>query len=71
MVGGAIIPNTICPDNQTRASARSGYYDGFIDSRPNFHLATGQHVTRLLLSQSDGDRDSDILIDGLEVKFAR
>ncbi|KAK0119720.1 hypothetical protein ONS95_011156 [Cadophora gregata] len=49
--GGMLIPDSISPDNQTRSSARLGYYDGFIDSRPNFHIASQQHVTRVLLDQ--------------------
>ncbi|PVH82137.1 GMC oxidoreductase [Cadophora sp. DSE1049] len=49
--GGMLIPDSISPDNQTRSTARLGYYDGFTDSRLNFHIASQQHVTRVLLSQ--------------------
>ncbi|KAG4440670.1 hypothetical protein IFR05_003868 [Cadophora sp. M221] len=49
--GGMLIPDSISPDNQTRSSARLGYYDGFTDSRPNLHIASQQHVTRVLFNQ--------------------
>jgi choline dehydrogenase len=48
--GGMLIPNSINPDNQTRSDARTAYYDGFINTRPNFHVATGQHATRVLIN---------------------
>lgn len=48
--GGMLIPDSISPDNQTRSSARLGYYDGFTDSRPNLHIASQQHVTRVILN---------------------
>lgn len=44
-----LIPNNINPDNQTRSTARLGYYDGFIDNRPNLHVVTNQHVFRLIV----------------------
>ena len=47
-----LIPDTINPDNRTRSYARTGYFDGFIDSRHNFHVATGQLVIRLRLETS-------------------
>ena len=40
--GGMLIPNNLDPDSQTRSDARTAYFDGFIDNRPNFHVATGQ-----------------------------
>ncbi|XMA17919.1 hypothetical protein WAI453_010710 [Rhynchosporium graminicola] len=42
--GGMLIPDSISPNNQTRSSARMGYYDGFSDSRSNLHIASQQHV---------------------------
>ncbi|KAF4626283.1 hypothetical protein G7Y89_g11875 [Cudoniella acicularis] len=50
--GGMLIPNSISPDNQTRSDARLAYFDGFIDTRPNFHVVTGKHVYRLLVDTS-------------------
>jgi hypothetical protein len=47
-----LIPDSINPDNRTRADAPRGYCNGFIDSRPNFHVATGQLVTHLRLDTS-------------------
>ncbi|KAL2070787.1 hypothetical protein VTL71DRAFT_13813 [Oculimacula yallundae] len=51
--GGMLIPDSISPDNQTRSSARLGYYDGFSDTRPNLHIASQQHVTRVLFDQQN------------------
>jgi choline dehydrogenase len=50
VAGGMLIPNNISPDNQTRSYTRLNYYDGFIDSRPNFHVITHQHVARVLIN---------------------
>ncbi|KUJ06959.1 uncharacterized protein LY89DRAFT_790056 [Mollisia scopiformis] len=47
--GGMLIPDSIHPDNQTRSYARLDYFDGFIN-RPNLHVTTHQHVTRVLVS---------------------
>lgn len=66
--GGMLIPNSISPDNQTRSDARLGYFDGFIDSRPNFHVATGKHVYRLLVEHSNSTQ-GEILIKGVEVSI--
>lgn len=69
-----LIPDSISPDNQTRSSARLGYYDGFTDSRPNFHIASQQHVTRVLLDQDTPasveprDYPSGQWISGVEVR---
>lgn len=71
MAGGAIIPNTLSPENQTRFSPRSGYYDGFIDSCPNSHFATGLNVIRLLLNQPDFFGSSEIWVNGVEMRFVR
>ncbi|CAG8979985.1 hypothetical protein HYALB_00005158 [Hymenoscyphus albidus] len=66
--GAMLIPNSISPDNQTRSDARLGYFDGFIDSRPNFHVATGKHVYRLLMDKTNSaTRSPDgLLIKGVE-----
>lgn len=45
--GGTFLPSSIHPTNQSRSDARRGYYDPFI-SRSNFHVATEQHVTRIV-----------------------
>ena len=60
LIGGMLIPTTLFPKNQTRSSTRIGYYDGFIEARPNFHLATGQHVIRLLLDQDEGTSRGEV-----------
>ncbi len=46
--GAAFIPTDLDPRNQTRSDARRTYYDPYV-SRPNFHVITGQHVTRILI----------------------
>ena len=46
--GPALTPTDIDPNNQTRSDARRTYFDPYV-SRPNFHVITGQHVTRVLL----------------------
>ena len=46
--GPALVPTDIDPNNQTRSDARRTYYDPYV-SRTNFHIITGQHVTRLLI----------------------
>ena len=70
--GGMLIPNSINPDTQTRSYARNGYFDGFIDSRPNFHVATGQLVIRLLLDTPtptviQRDYPEGLWVNGVEV----
>jgi choline dehydrogenase len=69
--GGMLIPNSINPENQTRSDARTAYYDGFINTRPNFHVATGQHVTRVLINTPLNVRQRDypvgFWISGVEV----
>jgi len=69
--GGMLLPYTINPDNQTRSYARTGYFDGFIDSRPNFHVATGQLVIRLLLDTAptiiQRDYPEGLWVKGVEV----
>ena len=46
--GPALVPTDIDPNNQTRSDARRTYYDPYV-GRSNFHVITGQHVTRLLI----------------------
>ncbi|KAL8850159.1 MAG: hypothetical protein Q9198_011115, partial [Flavoplaca austrocitrina] len=46
--GAAFVPTDLDPVNQTRSDARRTYYDPYV-SRPNFHVITGQHVTRILI----------------------
>lgn len=50
--GAAFIPTDLDPNNQTRSDARRTYFDPYI-SRPNFHVMTGQHVTRILIEGVD------------------
>lgn len=46
--GAAFVPSDLDPINQTRSDARRTYYDPYV-ARPNFHVITGQHVTRILI----------------------
>lgn len=46
--GAAFIPTDIDPVNQTRSDARRAYFDPYA-SRPNFHVITGNQVTRILI----------------------
>ena len=46
--GPAFVPTDLDPNNQTRSDARRTYYDPYV-SRSNFHVITGQHVTRILI----------------------
>ncbi|KAI4158477.1 MAG: hypothetical protein LQ342_007397 [Letrouitia transgressa] len=46
--GAAFVPTDLDPNNQTRSDARRTYFDPYIH-RDNFHVITGQHVTRLLI----------------------
>jgi choline dehydrogenase-like flavoprotein len=71
--GTMLIPNDINPENQTRSDARRSYYDPF-SLRPNFHVMTGQFVTKLLIDSartpfSERDDSSGISIKGVEVRF--
>ena len=47
--GPALVPTDIDPNNQTRSDARRTYYDPYVNVRDNFHVITGQHVTRILI----------------------
>ena len=47
--GGYFLPASLNPDNQTRCDARRAYYDPAA-LRPNLHLITAQHVTRILFT---------------------
>ena len=46
--GPALVPTDLDPNNQTRSDARRTYFDPYV-SRDNFHVITGQHVTRILI----------------------
>ena len=48
------MPTDLDPVNQTRSDARRTYFDPYI-SRPNFHVITGQHVTRILIDGVDSN----------------
>ncbi|KAI9731389.1 MAG: hypothetical protein M1834_005295 [Cirrosporium novae-zelandiae] len=58
--GAAFCPADIDPNNQTRSDARRSYYDPY-SARSNFHVITGQQVTRLLIDNVDST-----LITGVE-----
>lgn len=67
-----LIPSSVSPGNQTRSYARIDYFDGFIHSRPNFHVATGQFVTRVLIDSATNSHPRDYAaghwISGVEVR---
>lgn len=46
--GPAFVPTDLDPKNQTRSDARRTYFDPYVN-RPNLHVITGQHVTRVLV----------------------
>lgn len=45
--GPAFVPTDLDPNNQTRSDARRTYFDPYV-GRSNFHVMTGQHVTRVI-----------------------
>ncbi|KAI9821656.1 MAG: hypothetical protein M1827_002237 [Pycnora praestabilis] len=51
--GASFIPTDLDPKNQTRSDARITYYDPYV-SRRNYHVITGQHVTRVLIDNYNG-----------------
>ena len=53
MAGAALVTTDIDPNNQTRSDARRAYYDPYV-TRDNFHIITGQHVTRVLIEGVQG-----------------
>jgi hypothetical protein len=70
--GGMLIPDSLNPDNQTRFTARLDYLDTVIDTRPNLHVATNQHATRVLVNAPHNvrprDYPDDVWISGVEVR---
>ena len=52
--GPAFVPTDLDPTNQTRSDARRTYYDPYV-GRANFHVITGQHVTRILTAGVGGN----------------
>ena len=52
--GPALVPTDLDPNNQTRSDARRTYYDPYV-GRANFHVITGQHVTRVLTDGVGGN----------------
>jgi hypothetical protein len=52
--GAAFVPTDLDPNNQTRSDARRTYYDPYAN-RPNMHVITAQHVTRLLIQGVQGN----------------
>lgn len=56
--GAAFVPTDLDPNNQTRSDARRTYFDPFA-SRDNFHVVTGQHVTRILIENVAGSQGSN------------
>ena len=69
--GGMLIPDSLNPDNQTRSYARLDYFDTIINTRRNLHVATHQHVTRVLVdaphNASSRDYPPGLWISGVEV----
>jgi choline dehydrogenase len=61
------VPSSLSPDNQTRSSARSAYYDPAI-GRPNLDVATGQTARRLVLAAKDNFTRSPRAVVGVEVR---
>lgn len=61
--GAAFVPTDIDPTNQTRSDARRTYFDP-IRQRKNFHVITGQHVTRLLIENVSATPDISNLAPG-------
>ncbi|KAI9830622.1 MAG: hypothetical protein M1819_005432 [Sarea resinae] len=61
--GATFIPTDISPENQTRSDARRTYYDPYV-MRPNFHVVTGQHVTRIIIEGVEGDNADNTPIPG-------
>lgn len=53
--GAAFVPTDLDPNNQTRSDARRAYFDPYT-GRDNFHVITGQHVTRILIDHVSGSR---------------
>lgn len=56
--GPAFVPTDLDPNNQTRSDARRTYFDPYV-GRSNFHVITGQHVTRLLIDGVGGNSAAD------------
>lgn len=70
--GGMLIPDSINPDNQTRSYARLDYFDTVIKNRQNLHVATHQHVTRVLFDPTHNVHSRDfpagLWTSGVEVR---
>ena len=61
--GPALVPTDLDPNNQTRSDARRTYYDPYV-GRANFHVITGQHVTRILTEGVNGNNAVNNPADG-------
>jgi hypothetical protein len=57
----------VSPENQTRSDARLAYFDSIVKSRKNFHVATGNHVYRLLLDMPQSSLPQ-VSADGVTAK---
>ena len=55
--GAAFVPTDLDPNNQTRADARRSYFDPY-QTRSNFHVITGQQVTRIIIEGISEDQAS-------------
>ena len=60
--GGYFCPHNLDPVNITRSSADEAYYDS-ASARQNFHVITGNQVTRILSKKTDGA----VKVTGVEV----
>ncbi len=61
--GAAFCPADINPKNQTRCDARRAYFDPYV-GRKNFHVITGQHVTRVLIENFETNARAGIPTSG-------
>lgn len=60
-VGGYFCPHNQDPKDVSRSSAEEAYYESVV-TRPNFHLITGQQVSRIVTDASNGT----VKVTGLE-----
>ena len=58
IAGASFVPTDLDPNNQTRADARRSYYDPYA-TRENFHVITGQQVTRIIIDGIAGDQEAN------------
>ena len=64
--GAAFVPTDLDPRNQTRSDARRVYYDPY-RNRKNFHVMTGQHVTRIIMEGVAGNSQASSPSEGGDI----